>query len=102
MKQKIVVIQGDGQYFGTVEGCVIKGIGKLQDQKQTFIEYIKRREANELITIEVGEGQNLITKELLAEHQVEFEMLEKMYEVAKSKKDAWVINKVFDETLVKF
>ena len=89
-------------YFGTLEGRTFTGIAtKDRDGKALFADYLKKQAVNGLVTIDVGEGRDIVSADLTDEESIVFDMVKAQWAVAEKRAQGWLIAKVFDSGLGK-
>ena len=87
-------------YIGTRSGNTITGIrvaseGTLTDDH--FADYIKAKHIDELISIDIGAGSDIMSRDLNKKEILSFKMAKSQYKTAGKMAQGWLINQVFDE-----
>lgn len=86
-------------YLGSRTDNVITGMSvpnRTMDS-DIFADFLKAKQMKELLSIEVGQNSDVITRELTRRENLDFKLVMAEFDEAKSMSEDWLVNQVFDE-----
>ena len=103
-KPKKIVVEvftmNSNAYIGIRSGQVITGLRTLTPDTVTeedFAKYVKASQIDELVTMEVGAGSDILTRPLSKKETLSLATVIAQYKTAVTMAKGWLINRVFDE-----
>lgn len=101
--EKFITIN-DANYFGTLNSETRTFVGIATDGmegKSLFGSYLKKKAVSGLVTVNIGEGRDLISAEMTDEEIIIFDMVKAQWAVAEKRSQGWLVGKVFESGLGK-
>lgn len=95
----------DAQYIGTLDRNNRQFIGIPVDGRSgqsLFAAYLEKAAIGDLVTIDIGEGRDLVSTKLTDQEVITYDMVTAMWKVAEKRSQGWLVAKVFGEGLGKF
>ena len=95
-KLRVVNVAGIN-YLGILNGRTLTGIHCSTANENGFRQYFKARATGKLVTLEIGEGKDLVTQQLDDNQKIVFTMVESQWAAAAANAKGWLVSKVFEE-----
>ena len=94
---------GGRTFLGTKEGKTIRGIevSSTSLTKRSVTDYIKAMNEETLVAFTISKATDLFTYELSAENEIVLDTVIATYNLALSRSEQWLVNRVFTEYMGK-
>lgn len=95
MKLQKITVNGQN-ILGTIKNNTIVG-----STSSSMSDYLKNKAMGKLVTMTVGDKGTIVTTDLTAEQEIEFERLQSLFKAAKKQTKATITCQIFDKMLGK-